>query len=159
MNGDFTAREWQNGELCTAHGLPYCTPCFKMLVSERYPLLKAELSKTNEMFERMRQTIRQRIESGEFHRPIKRNFFADSRRIQFAATCQVGDQHVIFLPLQFGIVVDDNTAHKASDDELRDILRNEHMWDISTPEWAQYDTPALNDEDTVLLREFQLFKS
>ena len=34
------------------------------------------------------------------------------------------------------------------------------QWDISTPEWMQRDvTLKLNDEDNVLLREFQLFKS
>ena len=63
------------------------------------------------------------------------------------------------MPIEFVIIGDDNTAYKADDDETRAILTKEHLWDISTPEWMQHDIPQLDDEDSVLLREFQLFKS
>ena len=47
----------------------------------------------------------------------------------------------------------------AMNDETRAILTKEYLWDISTPEWMQHDIPQLDDEDSVLLREFQLFKA
>jgi hypothetical protein len=162
MNGDFTAREWQNGELCTAHGLPHCTPCFQALMrgsdeNEDF------IAQQNQRMEQLRDEVIRRIRAGEyhhsrFHRPVQRNFFEDKRR-QFAAACQLGKGNYIFIPLAFVIVDDDKAAHRASDEEVREILLNEHRWDTSTPEWAQHDVPALEDEDTVLLREFQLFKS
>jgi len=161
MNGDFTARDWQNGELCTTHGIPYCTPCFAAICGQTgetpYHV------QYDQSMERLRNEVIRRIRTGEyhhsqFHRPVRRNFFEDKRK-QFAATCQVGEGQHVFLPLTFVIVGDDHTAHRASDEEVREILRNEHRWDTSTPEWAQHDVPALEEEDAALLREFQLFKS
>ena len=94
----------------------------------------------------------------EFDRPRTRNFFQDSRRKQFAASCQLGTENFLVVPIEFVIVGDDTTAHKADEAETRAILTKEHLWDTSTPEWMQYDIPTLDDDDTVLLREFQLFK-
>jgi len=89
--------------------------------------------------------------------PVQGNENTDS---QFAASCQLGDDgNIIFIPLTMVIVSDDHSAHRASYDEVREILCNEHRWDTSTPEWAAHNVPILSYEDTVLLREFQRFKS
>ena len=140
---EYTARDWQNGVPCPQHTMPYCTPCFKALVAI------TEMGRVND------------TPSGqEFYRPkTTRNFFLDPRRRKFAASCQLANENFLVVPIEFVIIGDDNTAYKADDDETRAILTKEHLWDISTPEWMQHDIPQLDDEDSVLLREFQLFKS
>ena len=147
---EYTARDWQNGKPCPQHELPYCTPCFKALVS---------MSGENPYKTALIGSSENAMQS--FYRPkATRNFFLDSRRRRFAASCQLADDTFLVVPLEFVIVGDADAAHKADDDETRAILTKEHLWDISTPEWMQQDvTLKLNDEDEVLLREFQLFKS
>ena len=161
----FTARDWQNGVPCPQHTMPYCTPCFKALVALEGANPYKE--RQQEAFDALRENIIRRImsrqdeqQSGLFYRPQpKRDFFKDSRRRQFGASCQLAGENFLVVPLEFVIIGDDNTAYKADDDETRAILTKEHLWDISTPEWMQHDIPQLADEDSVLLREFQLFKS
>lgn len=144
----------------------YCTPCFKALVA-----LAGENPykvRQQEAFDALRANIMDRIigrtndmlSGQKFYRPKTRNFFLDSRKRKFAASCQLADEHFLVVPIEFVIIGDDNTAYKTDDDETRAILTKEHLWDISTPEWMQQDvTLKLDDEDSVLLREFQLFKS
>lgn len=161
MSADaFGAREWQNGELCTAHGIPYCTACFKVICGG----LQSAMDDSRSTMGRIRDEVIRRIREGGlaypvdgFYRPASRNFFQDSRRRQFAASCPIGDNHIV-VPLDFIIVGDENTAHAANDDEMRTILRAEHLWDEATPAWAQNFEPTFSDEDNVLLREMQLFK-
>jgi hypothetical protein len=134
---EYTPRAWQNGESCPAHKVPYCTPCFNALLavhenmSKKYPALARNF------------------------------FFADSRRthVQFAASCVLGIENFLMVPVEFAIVGDSKTAYKADEAETRAILTREHLWDISTPEWMQHTIPQLDAEDAVLLREFQLFIS
>lgn len=157
----FTARDWQNGVQCTAHGIPYCTPCFKVICGG----LQSIMDDSQQRMDNIRAEVIRRIREGEmhhaaFHRPAKRNFFEDSRRKQFAASCQIGkDGNFLVVPIAFGIITDDPTesARRTTDDELRAILTNEHKWDTSTPEWAQYHVPNISTEDAMLLREMQLF--
>lgn len=167
---EYTQRDWQNGKPCPEHNTPYCAPCFKTLVSmtgeNPYKTVYQASDETQTAFDALRHNIIQRImgrtpdTDALFYRPqARRNFFQDSRRRQFAASCQLANENFLIVPLEFAIIGDDNTAHKADDDETRAILTKEHLWDISTPEWMQQDIPQLNDEDNVLLREFQLFKS
>ena len=164
---EYTARDWQNGVPCPQHTMPYCTPCLEALVSMSGDNPYRE--RQQEAFDALRANIMDRLmgrvndtPSGqEFYRPkTTRNFFLDSRKRKFAASCQLADEHFLVVPIEFVIIGDDNTAYKADDDETRAILTKEHLWDISTPEWMQQDvTLKLDDEDSVLLREFQLFKS
>ena len=112
----------------------------------------------------LRENVIRRImgrgNDGQFYRPKARNFFNDSRKKKFAACCQLADENFLVVPLEFVYIGDDSAVHKADDDETRAILTKEHLWDISVPEWMQQDvTLKLDDEDNVLLREFQLFKS
>lgn len=93
----------------------------------------------------------------QFHRPVQRNFFDDSRRKKFAASCPIGDNYLV-IALEFIIVHDDVKAWKAGDEESREILRNEHQWDEAPPVWIQNFVPAISEEDAMLLREMQLFK-
>lgn len=163
---EYTARDWQNGVPCPQHTMPYCTPCFKALVA-----LAGENPykvRQQEAFDALRDNIMRRImgrqdeQTGHdlFYRPQpKRDFFKDSRRRQFGASCQLAGENFLVVPLDFAIINDDHAAHIADDDEMRAILKKENLWDMSTPEWMQHDIPQLNSEDALLLREFQLFKS
>lgn len=139
-SGTFTIRDWQNGKYCPQHGIPYCTPCLKILtVTNRLPALE--------------QTYRPAM------RNFFQNFFQDSRRRQFGTACQLAGANFSIVSWEFAIIGDDTSAHKADDDEMWAILTKEHLWDTSTPEWMKYDIPQLSEEDVMLLREFQLFKS
>lgn len=165
---DYTARDWQNGEPCPAHKMPYCTPCFKALIAlEEANPYKKSFDDTQARMDNLRETIMKRIadmsnttaSTQTFYRPRARNFFEDSRRKQFAASCQL-EENFLVVPIEFAIIGDSKTAHKADEAETRAILTKEHLWDTSTPEWLQQDTTLqLDDEDAVLLREFQLFRS
>lgn len=153
---DFTARDWANGQNCPAHNNPYCSTCFRALLSKA----KDGMMDSTQRMERIRDIVKQRIDEGSFHRPARRNFFEDSRRRQFAQSCQIGDGHIV-MPVTVVLLSDDPDKHcwQANDEEIRTILKGEHQWDISEPEWMRQSTPELGDEDTKLLREFQLFKS
>ena len=163
---EYTARDWQNGVPCPQHTMPYCTPCFKALVAitenphrerqqEAFDALRANIM--DHLMGRTNDTLSQQ----EFYRPkTTRNFILDSRRRKFAASCQLANENFLVVPLEFVYIGDEEAVHKADDDETRAILTKEHLWDISTPEWMQQDvTLKLDNEDSVLLREFQLFKS
>ena len=163
---EYTARDWQNGVPCPQHTMPYCTPCFKALVAitenphrecqqEAFDALRANI------MDRLMGRTNDMLSGQEFYRPkTTRNFFLDSRRRKFAASCQLANENFLVVPLEFVYIGDEEAVHKADDDETRAILTKEHLWDISTPEWMQQDvTLKLDDEDSVLLREFQLFKS
>lgn len=157
-SNNFNSQTWANGELCPQHGAMYCTPCLQAALGVKRQLLEPSES----AMDRMRSEISKRIRAGEtqheaFHRPEKRNFFEDSRRRQFAATCQLGEGNHIFMRLAFVIIGDDTQAWKANDEETRAILRNEHIWDGATPAWAQNFVPDISFEDATLLREMQLF--
>ena len=163
---EYTARDWQNGVPCPQHTMPYCTPCFKALVAMTE---NPHRERQQEAFDALRANIMDRLmgrtndmlSGQEFYRPkTTRNFFLDSRRRKFAASCQLANENFLVVPLEFVYIGDEEAVHKADDDETRAILTKEHLWDISTPEWMQQDvTLKLDDEDSVLLREFQLFKS
>ena len=163
---EYTARDWQNGVPCPQHTMPYCTPCFKALVAITE---NPHRERQQEAFDALRANIMDRLmgrtndmlSGQEFYRPkTTRNFFLDSRRRKFAASCQLANENFLVVPLEFVYIGDEEAVHKADDDETRAILTKEHLWDISTPEWMQQDvTLKLDDEDSVLLREFQLFKS
>ena len=165
MSGSsFNPQSWENGELCSQHGVPYCISCCQALIRLHY----ASTDKLDDAaVERIRTEVMWRImgransaQHALFYRPKPaRNLFLDSRKRKFAASCQLGTENFLVVPIEFAIIGDDHTAHKADDDETRAILTKEHLWDISTPEWIQHDIPQLDDEDSVLLREFQLFKS
>ena len=164
---EYTAREWQNGKPCPQHSVPYCTPCFKALVSmsgenpykerqqEAFDALRANI--IDRLMGRTNDTLSQQ----EFSRPkTARNFLLDSRKHKFAASCQMANENCLVVPLEFVIIGDNDATHKADDDETRAILMKEHLWDISTPEWMQHDVALkLDYEDNILLREFQLFKA
>ena len=169
---EYTARDWSNGKPCPPHAMPYCTPCFKALVAmtgeNPYKTTYQAQEDAQARLDALRDNILNRLmgrendgQQGLFYRPkATRNFFLDSRRRRFAASCQLADDNFLVVPLEFVFIGDDSTVHKADDDETRAILTKEHLWDISTPEWMQQDvTLKLDDEDSVLLREFQLFKS
>lgn len=149
--GKFDIRAWQNGELCPVHGVPYCAPCMQTLIKVNHVADGFDAA-----IEKMRARIMDRVSDTQFYRPAKRNFFEDSRRRQFAASCILGENH-IFVPLEFVIIGDEKKAWKADDDETRAILRSEHLWDDATPAWAQNFTPVISSEDEMLLREMQLF--
>jgi hypothetical protein len=165
---EYTSREWSNGETCPQHGKPYCTDCYRTIITgEREKALGALNEANQAAFDRLRDNIMNRIMNNtniapstqEFYRPRTRNFFQDSRRRQFAASCQIGENFLV-VPVDFIIIGDDKKARQADDAESRAILTKEHLWDTSTPEWMQQSTTLqLDDEDTKLLREFQLFKS
>jgi hypothetical protein len=90
----------------------------------------------------------------------QRNFADDSRHAQFALSCQLGEEGHIVIPLKFALFSDVPEEHcwQATDEELRDVLKAEHAWDVSTPAWAQNFTPAeYSLEDQILLKELQLF--
>ena len=164
---DYTARDWHNGKPCEQHSVPYCTPCLKALVAMTGENPYKE--RQQEAFDALRANIMDRImgrvndaPSGQkFYRPQPmRNFFLDSRKRKFAASCQLADEGFLVVPIEFASIGDENTAYKADDTEVRAILVKEHLWDTSTPEWMQQDvTLKLDSEDITLLREFQLFKS
>jgi hypothetical protein len=168
---EYTQRDWQNGKPCPPHTMPYCTPCFKALVSltsaNPYKTMYQAQDDMQAGFDALRENIVRSMMGREnsmqqdlFYRPKTRNFFLDSRRRKFAASCQLANENFLVVPLEFVYIGDEETVHKADDDETRAILTKEHLWDISTPEWMQQDvTLQLDDEDSVLLREFQLFKS
>jgi hypothetical protein len=164
---EYTARDWQNGKYCPQHNLPYCTPCFKLVVAKSGENPYKEHQDFAQFRENTTERIKRILADGVlgFYRPkttrngTPPNFFINSRSKQFAASCQLGPENFLVIPIEFAIVGDDKTAYRADDDETRAILTKEHLWDISTPEWMQHDIPQLDDEDSVLLREFQLFKS
>jgi hypothetical protein len=165
---EYTALDWSNGKKCPQHDKPFCNDCYVAVIAiEREKALGALRDANQEAFDALRQNIINRImgrtndslSGQEFYRPRTRDFFQDSRRKQFAASCQLGAENFLVVPIEFAIVGDENTAHKAEDAETRAILTKEHMWDTSTPEWMQHDIPQLEEADTMLLREFQLFKS
>jgi hypothetical protein len=165
---EYTALDWSNGKKCPQHDKPFCNDCYVAVMStEREKALGALRDANQEAFDALRTNIINRImgrvndsPSGqEFYRPRTRNFFQDSRRKQFAASCQLDDTFLV-VPIEFIMIGDEGTVHRADDTEARAILTKEHMWDTSTPEWMQQNTTLqLDDEDNVLLREFQLFKS
>lgn len=164
---EYTARDWQNGKPCPEHSMPYCTPCFKALVAmtgenpykerqqKAFDALRANI------IDRLMGRTNDMLSGQEFYRPKStRNFALDLRRRKFAASCRLADENFLLVPLEFAIIGDENTAHKADDDETHAILTEEHMWDISAPEWMRQEvTLKLDYEDSALLREFQLFKS
>ena len=162
---EYTALDWSNGKPCVQHSKPYCNDCYRALIAiEREKATGALRDANQEAFDALRTNIINRImgRTGDtdalYHRPKSRNFFQDSRRAKFAASCQLGTENFLVLPIEFAMIGDESAVYKADDDELRAILTKEHLWDTSTPEWMQYDIPTLEEEDTVLLREFQLFK-
>ena len=92
---EYTARDWQNGKPCPQHTMPYCTPCFKALVSMSGENPYKE--RQQEAFDALRANIMDRIigrtndmlSGQEFYRPKTHNFFLDSRKRKFAASCQL----------------------------------------------------------------------
>jgi hypothetical protein len=153
---DFTARNWSNGENCPDHNNPYCSTCFRALLSKA----KDGMMDSKQRMERIRDIVTRRIQEGNFHRPARRNFFEDSRRRQFALSCQVGEEGHVVMPLTLALLSDDPEAHcwQATDEEILAILKIEHVWDTSTPSWAQNFVPDdYSMEDQILLRELQLF--
>ena len=166
---EYTALDWSNGKKCPQHDKPFCNDCYVTVMStEREKALGALRNVDQEAFDTLRTNIINRLmgrtndtqSTQELYRPRTRNFFQDSRRVKFAASCQLGNDDFLVVPLEFIMIGDEGTVHRADDNEARAILRKEHMWDTSTPEWMQQNTTLqLDDEDNVLLREFQLFKS
>jgi hypothetical protein len=153
---DFNARDWSNGLNCPDHSIPFCSTCFRALLSKA----KDDVTDSAQRMNRIRDLVKQRISEDSFHRPARRNFFEDSRRTRFAQSCQIGEGHIV-MPVTVVLISDDPDKHcwRANEEEIRAILKNEHRWDISEPEWMRQNTPELGDEDAKLLREFQLFKS
>lgn len=153
---DFTMRDWQNGKYCPQHDIPYCTPCFKLFTQRHEDDDRNGQDFLNRLRAKAIRRIRDNSEQ-QWYRPRRRNFAEDSRQQGYAMACQLGENYVV-VPLAFILVGDDHRVYKAGDAEMREILTREHQWDISTPEWARYDVPDFSTEDTMFLREMQLFK-